>query len=460
MTDDVILKVDSLGKVFKVYQNPIGRVKEWVTFGKRIHHRKFVALQNISFEVRKGGFLGIIGPNGAGKSTLLKVITGVLDPTSGSYTVSGKVLSLLELNGGMDSDLTGRENIIRSAQLLGFPPRYLNDRMAQIEEFAELGEFFDQALSVYSSGMRIRLAFSMFAFLECDILILDEVLAVGDIFFRQKCYARLEKLVSQNVSIILVTHSTGTVRRYCDDVIVLEMGRVIFHGTADTAIQKYFEIKKDQGVKVSITDTYTEEDYVPPMRTQDKTTLEIQEWPAESAFLKNPLPQKCENKHAKLTHLLICDQQGRPVRAFKQGEKVYFYFAYHVKENIGVPVARINLLTVTNLLIHSKNSLQLKANHPLLVRAGETIRYKQMIKLDIAPGNYIFNLNLSAMRLSDFEQRDMLSAMDFKEKSIPVISIKPAGAIEVVRQSQNRAVDLHGGLCNLDGEIHVHVIHT
>jgi lipopolysaccharide transport system ATP-binding protein len=458
MINDVILKVDNLSKTFKVYPRASGRIKEWLTLGRRVHHKNFQALNDISFEVRKGAFLGIIGPNGAGKSTLLKIITGVLEPTSGSYVTEGKVLSLLELSGGMDGDLTGRENILRSAQLLGFPDGYVEEKIELIAEFADLGDFFDQQLAVYSSGMRIRLAFSMFAFLDCDVLILDEVLAVGDIFFRQKCYARLEELIEKNVAIVLVTHSTGTVRQYCSDVIVLNNGRIIYHGASDTAIQKYFEIKKDQGVSIKVSDTYAEEDYVSPENVQGKSKTDLLDWPPESNFDQTDLPKKSENQQAKLTHLLVCDEHGNPRHVFKQGETAVIYFAYQIKENMGVPIAGINFLTVTNVLVHGKNSLQHKIDHPPKMNIGDVIRYKKTIKLDVSPGNYIFNLNLLAMHPFDFERSEILSVLELKEKLVNVLRINPAGAIEVLRSSQGQSIDLHAGICNLDGYMQAQVI--
>lgn len=453
MTNEVVLKVDNLGKTFKIYPSAWGRIKEWLTLGRRSYHKDFEALKDVSFEVRRGGFLGIIGPNGAGKSTLLKIITGVLEPTAGAYQASGKVLSLLELSGGMDNDLSGRENIIRSAQLLGFPDSYFEERMEQIAEFAELGDFFDQPLSVYSSGMRIRLAFSMFAFLECDVLILDEVLAVGDIFFRQKCYARLEELIKQNTAIVFVTHSTGSVSRYCDDVIVLNKGEVYFHGVADRAVQKYFQIKEDSGIRLSVRDTYMEEDYLSGSDARNLTVHSIIDWPSDEVFINSPLPKTHSHKNAVLTHLAVCDEQGQPRRVFKQGEKVCFYFAFQARETMGAPVSGLNFMTVQNLLIHSKNSLQHNATVPLKIQPGGRIRFKQVVKLDVAPGQYIFNLSLSTLHPEDYTQLDTFSQEEFREKLVPVIRVKPAGVIEVLPQNGNRARGIHGGLCNLAGEM-------
>lgn len=461
MKSEVVLKVKNLSKDFKIYPTSSGRIKEWLTFGKLKYHKKFQALINISFEVRRGGFLGIIGPNGAGKSTLLKIITGALEPTSGSYKISGKVLSLLELSGGLDADLTGRENIIRTAQLLGFPTGIILGKMEKIAEFADLGEFFDRPLSIYSSGMRIRLAFSMFAFLDCDVLILDEVLAVGDIFFRQKCYARLEELIKQNVAIVLVTHSMGAVRRYCNEVIVLENGRIAYQGTSDAAIQKYFEIKKDQGITIKVSDTHMEEDYIPAGHNfAPRATDQLTNWPPDSVFDKMTLPEKNENKYAKLTHLMVCDMHGNPRQVFKQGETAYFYFAYLAKEKLGIPIAGITILTMTNLVIHGKNSLQHNADHPLKVTVGDTVRYNQSVKLDIAPGSYIFSLNFFTMHPLDYNQMKFSSKIEFDQKKVKIIQIKSAGFIEVISRSPDRPVDLHGGLCNLDGEMQIDVINS
>ena len=455
MNGEVMLKVENLSKSFKIYRSPWGRIKEWLTFGRRSYHKDFVALRDISFDVRPGGFLGIIGPNGAGKSTLLKIITGVLEPTSGTYKTSGKILSLLELSGGMDGDLSGRENVLRSAQLLGISDDYIKGQIAQIAEFAELGEFFERPLSVYSSGMRIRLAFSMFAFLECDVLILDEVLAVGDIFFRQKCYSRLEELIQQNTAIVLVTHSTGTVHRYCDDVIVLNKGEIFYHGPADQAVQKYFQIKEDSGIRLSVKDTYVEEDYLSVSDFRNLTGQSIIKWPPEEVFLNSPLPKSHSRKSVVLTHLAVCDEQGQPRQTFKQGEKACFYFEYQARESMGIPVAGLNLVTVQNLLIHSKNSLQHNAQVPLKIQSGDRIRFRQVVRLDVAPGKYIFNLNLSTLHPDDYVQLDTFSHREFREKLVSVIGIKPAGVIEVLPKSGNKSRDIHGGLCNLAGELQV-----
>ncbi|MBW4695445.1 MAG: ATP-binding cassette domain-containing protein, partial [Lyngbya sp. HA4199-MV5] len=161
---DIVLQVESLGKCFKIYRNPWDRAREWIS-PRQQYHQPFWSLRHVSFAVRRGEFLGIMGENGAGKSTLLKIITGVLKPTEGSYRLEGKVLSLLELGTDFNFELSGRANAIYSAELLGFPPGFVQSRLQEIEAFSELGEFFDRPMKLYSSGMKARLAFSLFAFL-------------------------------------------------------------------------------------------------------------------------------------------------------------------------------------------------------------------------------------------------------------------------------------------------------
>jgi lipopolysaccharide transport system ATP-binding protein len=456
MIKKTVLEVRDLGKRFKVYPGARGRLKEWLTFGRRSYHKDFWSLQGVSFDLHEGEFLGIIGPNGAGKSTLLKVITGILDPTAGSCKAEGRVLSLLELSGGLDGSLTGRENIIRTTTLLGFPKEYAVQKMDAIEDFAELGEFFDRPMETYSSGMRIRLAFSMFAFLDCDILILDEVLAVGDIFFKQKCYARLEELIKNKVSIILVTQSTGVVTRYCDSVIVMNKGKIIYQGEADKAVQKYFEIQAT-GKRMKAQDTYLEEEYLPEANTLPATLGGISYWPPEQLFSKTPQPETPKRAKAALTHLILCDETGRPRQVFQQGEKAYFYLAYQLLENIGAPIVELNISTVQNMLIHGKNSAQAKSQVPLRVMAGETLRIRQGVKLDLRPGEYIFSLSLFSMHPEDYRNIDAMLPVEFKERRAGVAMIKQAGTFVVTPPSNSRTIGVHTGICDLEGEMQVSV---
>ena len=355
MKDDIVLQAEGLSKCFKIYSNPWDRAREWASFGRRRFHRPFHALKNISFEVRRGEFFGVIGQNGAGKSTLLKVLTGILDPTEGSYRTNGRVLSLLELGTDFNGHLSARQNIVRSTELLGFPEGYVRDRMGQIEEFSELGEFFDRPVRLYSSGMRSRLAFSMFAFLECDLLILDEVLAVGDIFFKQKCFARLEKLIAGKTSIILVTHGMSVVRQFCDRVLLLDKGREIHQGKPDEAICIYQQIKGRKNAALVM--SMPEED-VAACGPAAADKAEESFWPSEEVFAPVDFSEK--EQKARVVRFAVCNDKCEPCTTFKQGEQVCFLLRIPAPANdrppchghIGLPTSSTAWFTPKNVLHH------------------------------------------------------------------------------------------------------------
>jgi lipopolysaccharide transport system ATP-binding protein len=354
VSDNIVLRVKNVGKRFKLYPNPWRRIQEWLSLGRKVCHTDFWAVREVSFELERGHCFGIIGVNGAGKSTLLKIITGVLVPTEGSYQTQGRVLSLLELGIGQNNALTGRQNVIVSAQLLGFPDDYAQQRMAQIAEFAELGDFFERPVATYSTGMRMRLAFSLFAFLECDVLILDEVMAVGDIFFQQKCYARLDELLAQKTTIILVTHDLSAIQQYCQEVMVLHQGHKIFQGRPDEAIRTYVQVRGTRTAK-AIEMTLKLGD---PSHSDFPKFRRPFAWPPDDAFFPLPASAKLGGKHAHFTRVALCNESGQPCQVFKQGETAIFYYEFVPDKDIGVPIGSIEITNPYNLLLHSNTTLQ------------------------------------------------------------------------------------------------------
>lgn len=239
---DAVISARDLSKRFKLYRHPWDRAVEWLTLGRTIRHESFWALQGINLEVQRGECLGIIGVNGAGKTTLLKILSRALYPTTGEFEVKGRVVSLLELGTGFHSELTGRQNIFQSARLLGFPEPYVRAALPAILDFAGIGEFIDRPVKQYSSGMFVRLAFSLFAHLEPDVYIVDEALSVGDIFFQQKCFERFRELRRQGCTILLVSHDTEAITHLCDRAILLSGGKLASDGDAAMVVHDYFAL--------------------------------------------------------------------------------------------------------------------------------------------------------------------------------------------------------------------------
>jgi ABC-type polysaccharide/polyol phosphate transport system ATPase subunit len=240
-TNETVITVKNISKVYKLYNKPIDRIKESFNPFRKSYHKKFHALHDVSLELKRGEALGVIGGNGNGKSTLLKIIAQVLTPTSGSVRTKGRVSAILELTSNLKPEMTGRENIIYNLKIQGFTSKKeIKEKTDEIEAFAEIGEFIDQPVKVYSSGMKSRLGFGIATSVEPDILILDEVLAVGDFNFQQKCLAKINGM-RENISMIFVSHSMNSVRLFCDKVIVLEKGRLTFNGKPDDAIAYYLE---------------------------------------------------------------------------------------------------------------------------------------------------------------------------------------------------------------------------
>jgi len=241
-----VIKIRDLTKLYKLYNKPSDRVKE-LLFNKQ-SHKEFFALNSVSFSVKKGETLGIIGENGAGKSTLLQLIAGTISPTSGDIMVNGRVLALLELGVGFHPDFTGRENIFFYGDMLGFSRKYVQSKFDKITEFSELGDFIDRPLKTYSTGMQMRLAFSLISSLEPDILIVDEALSVGDTHFQKKCIDRIMDFENKGMTIVFCSHSTYQVSILCDKVIWLKNGKIEMYGEPGRVIPVYefYQLEKSR----------------------------------------------------------------------------------------------------------------------------------------------------------------------------------------------------------------------
>ena len=245
------IESSNLTKIYYLYNDPKDRILETLKIGKRVYHQEFVALNKVSFNVEKGEVVGIIGTNGAGKSTLLKIITGVLAPTDGQIKINGKVSALLELGAGFNQECSGLENIYLNGRMMGYSRKEMDARCQQIIDFADIGEFINQPVKMYSSGMFARLAFAVAINVEPDILIVDEALSVGDIFFQNKCFKKFDELRRKGVTILFVSHDIGSVRQMCSRAIWLEKGQVKAIGEAPNICDMYMDEKRKSSEYVS-----------------------------------------------------------------------------------------------------------------------------------------------------------------------------------------------------------------
>lgn len=241
MSSDISIQVENLSKCYHIYDRPRDRLLQMLQRGKKQYFREFWALQDVSFSVRRGETVGIIGRNGSGKSTLLQMICGTVAPSTGIISTHGRVAALLELGAGFNIEFTGRENVMLNAAILGFSAQDMQARMAQVLDFSELGDFLDQPVKTYSSGMYARLAFSIAIHVDPEILIVDEALSVGDARFVAKCMRRIKEIKDQGTTILFVSHDVGSIRTLCERVVWLDKGRMVEQGDVFPVTGRYME---------------------------------------------------------------------------------------------------------------------------------------------------------------------------------------------------------------------------
>lgn len=239
MTSDLAIRVDGLSKCYLIYDKPQDRLKQLLWRGRRQFYSEFWALRDVSFEVRKGETVGIIGRNGSGKSTLLQLICGTLSPTNGDTQVNGRIAALLELGAGFNPEFTGRENVYMNASILGLSTVEIDAQYPNIVAFADIGDFINQPVKTYSSGMYIRLAFAVAINVNADILIVDEALAVGDMLFQAKCMIKMKEMMNSGVTVLFVSHDTATIKGLCQRCVYLNKGRMIEFGRTANVVGRY-----------------------------------------------------------------------------------------------------------------------------------------------------------------------------------------------------------------------------
>jgi lipopolysaccharide transport system ATP-binding protein len=361
------------------------------------------ALQEVSLKIEKGRSVGIIGRNGSGKSTLLQLIAGVLQPTSGRISVATKrITALLELGSSFDPNFTGRENVLLHGAVLDLPEAENKARLAEVLDFSEIGDYFDQPVRTYSSGMIVRLAFSSAITVRPELLVVDEALAVGDIFFQQRCFRKIRELMKQGVTILVASHDMRSVSEFCEESLLLHHGRVAFFGDSNMAISQYYGLTQferllttknspvgAQGAKDSVSDGLSSSDIVlEPVKTMH---------PSRDAA-------------ARFLGFAVLDEEGKQTAFFRQGEWLTVIYDIAVRADIENLCCGIIIHDDHGVYLHGKYLFQadvLKLRH---VHAGERLRATISFRLDVGAGNYTLSLDLISVPEAAFKGRQLAFA--------------------------------------------------
>ena len=355
------INVEHVTKVYKLYDKPIDRLKESLHPFHKEYHKKFYALNDLSFQVKKGETVGIIGTNGSGKSTILKIITGVLSPTEGKVSVEGNISALLELGAGFNQDYTGIENIYMNGTMMGYSKKEMDGKLQDILDFAEIGDFVYQPVKTYSSGMFVRLAFALAINVEPEILIVDEALSVGDVFFQSKCYRRMEEIRKSGTTILMVTHDMGSIIKYCDKVVLLNKGNFIAEGEAGKMVDLYKKILANQ-MDLLEEELEAENDFSGESAREKKKPETGPEAGAHPALMKDKIQINANRTEygdgrAEIYDLGLFDERGNLTNLLLKGEsftireRIRFHaplecpiFTYTIKDKKGTDLSGTNTM--------------------------------------------------------------------------------------------------------------------
>ena len=416
--ENYAISVRDLTKVYKLYNRSRDRLLEslGLTFGKKLS-RDHYALKHVSFDVKRGETIGIIGTNGSGKSTILKIITGVVTPTSGEVVVDGRISALLELGAGFNMEYTGIENIYLNGTMIGFSKQEIDERLQDILDFADIGDFIYQPVKTYSSGMFVRLAFAVAINIDPEILIVDEALSVGDVYFQSKCYRKFEEFKSMGKTILFVSHDLGSISRYCDRVILLNKGSKIAEGTPKDMVDLYKKLlvgQLDPETLEVIDHSKPEDNSVDPAGNED----EDNRW--TPLFPLNPQINEYGDRVAEIIAFNILDENGRSSNAIQQGTECTILMRVLFHQYVQDPIFAFTITDLKGTDITGTNSLYEKADVP----PGEEGEIREIAftqRFNLRGGEYMLSLGCTAYEGVDFVVHHRL----YEACSLTVVTDKP-----------------------------------
>lgn len=390
MADDKMIVVNDVSKIYNLYSKPVDRLKEVFLPGKS-RHTDFTALDHVSFNVNRGEILGIIGKNGSGKSTILKIITNVLSPTSGEVKVNGKIAALLELGAGFNQEYTGIENIYLNGQMIGYSKEEMDGKLQDIIDFADIGEHIYQPVKTYSSGMFARLAFSVAISVDPDILIVDEALSVGDVFFQNKCYKRFEDFRNRGKTILFVTHDMGSIIRYCDRAVLLNAGRKLAEGKPQEVVDLYKRVMVGQWDDRSA----ESQDSVQESVKQEVNSL----W--KERMNLNPKADIYGDGRADIIDFGVFSKNGELGSNVYKGEPFEIRVKVRVNEAGLSPIIAWKFRDVKGLELTGTNTM-LEGIDTSMAKKGDVITVAFRQKMYLQPGQYLLSLGCTSFEEDRF----------------------------------------------------------
>lgn len=395
--DSIAIQVDNVSKIYKLYDNPMDRLKESLGLSKKKRYKEHYALNQVSFDVKKGECVGIIGTNGSGKSTILKIITGVLNPTSGNVKIDGRISALLELGAGFNMEYTGIENVYLNGTMIGFSKEEIDQKLDDILAFADIGDFVNQPVKTYSSGMFVRLAFAVAINIDPEILIVDEALSVGDVFFQAKCYKKFEDFKKMGKTILFVSHDLSSIARYCDRVVLLNKG-----------------VKKEEGAPQEMVDLYKKilvgADENSEKKTdeaaQTKDILHANEKSKTGKMWKdnfeiNPNVDEYGNGEAHIIDFAVVDDMGNITNTIVKGTRFTIKSKVQFENDVYDPIFTYTFKTLKGQDITGTNTMYEKKSIGLAGK-GDVYVASFSQEMNLQGGEYLLSISCTGFKGSEF----------------------------------------------------------
>ena len=377
----IAIEVKDVDKVYKLYEKPSDRIKEALGLGSKVRHTDHKALSDVSMTIYQGETVGIIGTNGSGKSTILKIITGVLNPTAGEVKVNGRISALLELGAGFNMEYNGIENIYLNGTMIGFTEKEIDEKLQSILDFADIGEYVYQPVKTYSSGMFVRLAFAVAINIDPEILIVDEALSVGDVFFQAKCYHKFEEFKAMGKTILFVSHDLSSIAKYCDRVVLLNQGTKLGEGAPKEMIDTYKQVLVGQ--------------YQLPESSSEGNLLEDEDIRKLASGLNvNPDLLEYGSKTAEIVEYYFTDAKGVHTSAVVKGSRFTIHMKVEIKEDIQAPIFAFSFKNIKGTEITGTNTMFEKSFlEPVSAGDVKEITFEQ--EMNLQGGDYLLSLGVT-----------------------------------------------------------------